>query len=57
MSRIGRSPITVPSNVTVTINGDNVQLRVSQPECVLEVRSLPGPKQQGDVLTLASFRQ
>ena len=39
------------------IDGDNVQLRVSYPECVLKVRSLPRPKQQGHMLALGGFRQ
>ena len=27
MSRIGNSPVAVPSNVTVTINGQNVEVK------------------------------
>jgi large subunit ribosomal protein L6 len=38
MSRIGRSPIDVPSNVTVTLNGDTVN--VKGPQGTLE-RTLP----------------
>jgi large subunit ribosomal protein L6 len=38
MSRIGRSPIPVPSNVTVTLSGDNVS--VKGPQGTLE-RRLP----------------
>lgn len=27
MSRIGKAPVTVPSGVTVTINGQNVEVK------------------------------
>src|SRR5580698_5160423 len=52
MSRIGRSPIPVPSNVTVTINGDNVA--VKGPQGTLE-RTLPtgiAITQEGDELVV-----
>ncbi|HEY1831781.1 MAG TPA: 50S ribosomal protein L6 [Acidimicrobiales bacterium] len=52
MSRIGRSPIAVPSNVTVTINGDNVN--VKGPQGTLE-RTLPtgiSIAQEGDQLVV-----
>ncbi len=38
MSRVGRSPIAVPSNVTVTLSGDTVN--VKGPQGTLE-RQLP----------------
>ncbi len=50
MSRIGRSPIPVPSNVTVTLSGDSVT--VKGPQGVLE-RQLPtgiSITQEGDEL-------
>ncbi|HEY1827694.1 MAG TPA: 50S ribosomal protein L6 [Acidimicrobiales bacterium] len=53
MSRIGRSPIAVPSNVTVTLSGDNVQ--VKGPQGQLE-RTLPegiSITQEGDTLLVS----
>jgi len=53
MSRIGRSPITVPSNVTVTIDGPTVQ--VKGPQGSLE-RTLPEGitvAQEGDTLVVS----
>jgi large subunit ribosomal protein L6 len=50
MSRIGRSPIPVPSNVTVTLNGGSVS--VKGPQGSLE-RQLPAPisiTQEGEEL-------
>jgi large subunit ribosomal protein L6 len=53
MSRIGRSPIPVPSNVTVTLSGDTVS--VKGPQGTLE-RQLPVGitiTQEGDELVVA----
>jgi len=53
MSRIGRSPIAVPSNVTVTLSGDTVS--VKGPQGTLE-RKLPTGitiTQEGDELLVA----
>ena len=53
MSRIGRSPIPVPSNVTVTLSGDNVS--VKGPQGTLE-RQLPQGitiAQEGDMLLVS----
>ena len=53
MSRIGRSPITVPSNVTVTIDGPTVQ--VKGPQGSLE-HTLPEGitvAQEGDTLVVS----
>ena len=52
MSRIGRNPITVPSSVTISVNGTVVG--VKGPKGNME-RSLPGGitvAQEGDVLTV-----
>jgi large subunit ribosomal protein L6 len=52
MSRIGRSPIPVPSNVTVTVAGDTVH--VKGPQGTLE-RTLPAGisiSQEGETLVL-----
>jgi large subunit ribosomal protein L6 len=52
MSRIGRSPITIPSSVTVTLSGDTVQ--VKGPQGTLE-RRIPEPirvAQEGDTLVV-----
>jgi large subunit ribosomal protein L6 len=53
MSRIGRSPIPVPSNVTVTLSGDNVT--VKGPQGTLERRLPQGITiaQEGDVLVVS----
>ncbi len=53
MSRIGRSPIPVPSNVTVTLNGDNVS--VKGPQGTLERRLPQGITitQEGDTLVVS----
>jgi large subunit ribosomal protein L6 len=53
MSRIGRSPIPIPSNVTVTLDGEKVS--VKGPQGTLE-RSLPAGitvAQEGDVLVVS----
>jgi large subunit ribosomal protein L6 len=53
MSRVGRSPITVPSNVTVTLSGSTVN--VKGPQGTLE-RSLPEGitiAQEGDTLLVS----
>ena len=52
MSRIGRSPITVPSSVTVDVKGDTVT--VKGPQGVLE-RTIPGiisVRQDGETLVV-----
>jgi large subunit ribosomal protein L6 len=53
MSRIGRSPIPVPSNVTVTLDGDNVS--VKGPQGTLERRLPQGITitQEGDTLLVS----
>jgi large subunit ribosomal protein L6 len=53
MSRIGRSPIPVPSNVTVTLSGDNVN--VKGPQGTLERRLPQGITivQDGDTLVVS----
>ena len=44
MSRIGKAPVTVPSGVTVTINGQNVEVKgpkaggLSKEKCVFSGR-------------------
>jgi large subunit ribosomal protein L6 len=52
MSRIGRSPITVPSSVTIDITSDSVT--VKGPNGTLE-RTIPGEitiRQEGEILTV-----
>ncbi len=53
MSRIGRKPITVPSGVTVELEGRHV--KVTGPKGNLELDLMPGitVEQSGDVLTVA----
>src|ERR1700723_134558 len=53
MSRIGRSPIPIPSSVTITLSGDTVS--VKGPQGTLE-RTLPAGitvAQEGDVLVVS----
>ena len=53
MSRVGRSPIAVPSNVTVTLSGPMVNVR--GPQGTLE-RTIPEPitiAQEGDMLVVS----
>ena len=57
MSRVGRSPIAVPSNVTVTVSGPTVN--VKGPHGTLE-RSIPEPitiAQEGDTLVVEPPRR
>jgi large subunit ribosomal protein L6 len=52
MSRIGRNPITVPSNVTITLSGDVVAVKGPNGDMA---RTLPGGitvKQDGDILVV-----
>jgi large subunit ribosomal protein L6 len=53
MSRVGRAPITVPSNVTVTLDGSTVN--VKGPQGTLERRLPEGITiaQEGDTLTVS----
>lgn len=50
MSRIGRKPITVPTGVTVELNGQHV--KVTGPKGTLELDIMPGIKIEQDGTTL-----
>lgn len=51
MSRIGKMPITVPSNVTVTIDGSTVTAKGPKGELTRTFRPIVTITQDGDVIT------
>jgi large subunit ribosomal protein L6 len=51
MSRIGKSPITVPSGVTVTIDGQSVTVKGPKGELQQEIDPVIEIKQEDNVLT------
>ncbi len=52
MSRVGRSPITVPSSVTVTLSGDTVNVKGPQGELARTVPAAITIRQDGEVLVV-----
>ena len=52
MSRIGKQPITVPANVTVTIDGTTVTTKGPKGELTRTFPSIMIIKQEGDVITV-----
>jgi len=50
MSRIGKSPITVPSGVTVTINGDVVTVKGKLGELTQEVKDIVVKQEDGQLV-------
>ncbi len=52
MSRIGRSPVTIPSGVQVTIEGAQVRVKGPKGELVRSFRPEMTVKQEGGVLTV-----
>ena len=52
MSRIGRSPIPVPSNVTVTLSGSSVSVKGPQGQLDRELPTGISIAQEGDVLVV-----
>ncbi len=52
MSRIGKSPINVPSGVTVTINGTNVAVKGPKGNLNRDLNSDMDIKQDGQVITV-----
>ena len=53
MSRIGKMPITVPSNVTVTIDGTTVTAKGPQGELTRTFRPFVIIEQDGDTITVS----
>ena len=51
MSRIGKTPITVPSNVTVTIDGSTVTAKGPKGELSRTFRPIIKIEQEGDTIT------
>ena len=52
MSRIGKMPITVPSNVTVTVDGNTVTAKGPQGELTRTFRPSVTIEQDGDTITV-----
>ncbi|SFU31941.1 large subunit ribosomal protein L6 [Pustulibacterium marinum] len=50
MSRIGKSPITVPSGVTVTVNGDVVTVKGKLGELTQEVKDIVVKQEDGQLV-------
>jgi large subunit ribosomal protein L6 len=53
MSRIGRKPIPVPGNVTITIDGSSVRVKGPKGELQRELRPEIGLKQEDGTLTVS----
>ena len=53
MSRIGRNPITVPGNVTITVSGDQVAVKGPNGDMSRTLPSGITVAQEGDVLTVS----
>jgi len=56
MSRIGKSPVIVPKDVTVTLNADTVNVKGAKGELIVMIPSGIGIKQTGDVVTAERLR-
>jgi large subunit ribosomal protein L6 len=52
MSRIGRSPISVPSNVTVTLSGSSVSIKGPQGQLERQLPTGISIAQEGDELVV-----
>ena len=52
MSRVGKSPVTIPSGVDVKIDGSQVTVKGSKGELVREFHERIGFTQEGDLLTV-----
>ncbi len=53
MSRIGNSPVAVPSNVTVTINGQNVEVKGPKGTLAIDVPEPIAIAQEGDEIVVS----
>jgi len=56
MSRIGKSPITIPNGVNVTVNGTNVAVKGPKGNLNREIHPEMIVKQEGTTLTVAPSR-
>ncbi|MEO0981235.1 MAG: 50S ribosomal protein L6 [Pseudomonadota bacterium] len=52
MSRIGKSPIPIPSGATVTVNGQTIEAKGSKGALSIVLSDLVTPKLEGDELTI-----
>ena len=53
MSRIGKAPVTVPSGVTVTINGQNVEVKGPKGTLAEEIPAPITVAQEGEELVVS----
>lgn len=53
MSRIGRTPITIPQGVTVTVNGDLVVVKASKGELTVAIPAHIAVAVEGDTVTVS----
>lgn len=53
MSRIGRTPITIPQGVTVTVNGTSVVVKASKGELTVEIPAHISVAVEGDTVTVS----
>lgn len=56
MSRIGKSPVIVPKDVTLTLSADTVSVKGPKGELIVMIPSGIGIKQEGDVVTAERLR-
>jgi large subunit ribosomal protein L6 len=54
MSRVAKSPVSLPSGVSVTLNGQNISVKGSQGTLELEVHNSVEVKQEDNVLSFAA---
>ena len=54
MSRVAKSPVSLPSGVNVTLNGQSISVKGSQGTLELEVHNSVEVKQEDNVLTFAA---
>ncbi|BCD96148.1 50S ribosomal protein L6 [Marinagarivorans cellulosilyticus] len=54
MSRVAKSPVSLPSGVNVTLSGQNISVKGSQGTLELEVHNSVEVKQEDNVLTFAA---
>lgn len=53
MSRVGKAPVTVPSSVTVTINGQNVEVKGPKGTLAQEIPAPISVVQEGDQIVVS----
>lgn len=56
MSRIGKQPVLVPKDVTITITGQSVQVKGTKGELTVAIPDGVGVKQEGETLVAEKLR-